>query len=162
MLDKTPKKFEDEETRRKMGERVRKGRRRSGQRANVTSNPSSIVTHLRSSSETLFSFSLFHCFIIHLILTMSVLHVSISLYCLYLLSSRFSFPLLSVLVSSSSLCSAFRCLTLSIHWYVSSLLLTTLHRFASTFCSSMCSCVIPSLYASLGNGAEGGQRASTH
>lgn len=60
LLDKTPKKFEDEETRRKMGGRgARERRGRSGQRANLTPNPSSIVAHLHSSSEALFSLSLF-------------------------------------------------------------------------------------------------------
>lgn len=60
LLDKTPKKFEDEETRRKMGGRgVRERRGRNGQRANLTPNPSSIVAHLHSSSEAPFSLSLF-------------------------------------------------------------------------------------------------------
>lgn len=92
----------------------------------------------------------------------SVLHVSFSLCCLYLLSSCFSFPLFSVLVFSFPLCSAFRRFLLQ---FTGMYLLSFLLSFIVSFQPSVHPCVrvlSSSLYASLGNGTEGGQRASTH
>jgi len=118
LLDKTPKKFEDEETRRKIGGRVREGR---GQRANLTLSPSSIAAHLHPYSEAtslvtlfLFSTAFYHSSSHSDFERVACLFLSLLPYSL---SSRFSFPLFGVLVFSSSLCSVttFPHLTLSIH-----------------------------------------------
>lgn len=151
------------------GRGVRERRGRSGQRANLTPNPSSIVAHLHSSSEALSSLFLsFHrSAVLYLTLTISMLHVSSSSR-LYLSPSRFSFPLLGVLVYSFSLCFTPCRLALSIHrvlifsfspsYYPSSRPNFQLIRVLMCYpLLSMCS---PT--ASLGNRAVGGQRASTH
>lgn len=105
--------------------------------------------------------------ILYLTLTLSMSHVSSSSR-LYLSPSRFSFPLLSVVVFPFSPCSALCRLALSIHRVLIFSFSSSYHPSSRPnfrlirvlMCYPLLSMCSPT--ASLGNRAEGGQRASTH